>query len=56
MTTEEVSAVTPDWSREQKSFFAWDPSRSLLASIRSYQALATSNNPFKIILIIDFGV
>jgi serine O-acetyltransferase len=51
MTTEEISAVTPDWSREQKSFFAWDPSRSLLASIRSYQTLATSNNPLKNILI-----
>jgi serine O-acetyltransferase len=50
MTTEQVSAVMPDWSREQKSFFAWDPSRSLLASIRSYQALATSNHPFRMVL------
>ncbi|MBL1321900.1 MAG: serine acetyltransferase [Methylophaga sp.] len=33
-----VSSVTPDWSREEKSFFSWSPSRSLLASIRSYQA------------------
>ena len=51
MKNEEISATSPDWSREQKSFFAWNPPRSLLASIRSYQSLAISNNPFKIILI-----
>ena len=51
MAAEEISASLPDWSREYKSFFAWDPSRSLLASIRSYQSLAISNNPFKVILI-----
>ena len=51
MVAEEVSASSPDWSREYKSFFAWVPSRSLLASIRSYQSLAISNNPFKVILI-----
>ena len=51
MVAEEVSASSPDWSREYKSFFAWAPSRSLLASIRSYQSLAISNNPFKVILI-----
>lgn len=51
MATEEISASSPDWSREYKPFFAWDPSRSLLASIRSYQSLAVSNNTFKIILI-----
>ncbi len=32
----EVSATIPDWSREYKSFWAWHPSRSLLASIRAY--------------------
>lgn len=51
MAAEEISASSPDWSREYKPFFAWDPSRSLLASIRSYQSLAVSNNTFKIILI-----
>ena len=51
MAAKEISATSPDWSREYKSFFAWAPSRSLLASIRSYQSLAISNNPFKIILI-----
>lgn len=51
LVTEEISASSPDWSREYKPFFAWAPSRSLLASIRSYQSLAISNNPFKVILI-----
>jgi serine O-acetyltransferase len=38
-TTKEstVSAETADWSREHKSFAAWSPSHSLLASIRMYQ-------------------
>jgi serine O-acetyltransferase len=31
------SADEPDWSRERKRSFEWAPSRSLLASIRSYQ-------------------
>lgn len=33
----QISADTPDWLREKKSFFDWLPSRSLLASIRRYQ-------------------
>lgn len=33
-----TSAEVPDWSREQKALFAWQPSRSLLASIRAYQS------------------
>ncbi|MBC7756733.1 MAG: serine acetyltransferase [Bdellovibrio sp.] len=40
----EVSNSVPDWSREHKSFFTWDPSRSLLASIRAYQYYASSNS------------
>ena len=40
-----VSAEIPDWSREHKTFFSWDPSRSLLASIRNYQRYAASRNP-----------
>jgi serine O-acetyltransferase len=31
------SATNPDWSREKKSVFEWSPSRSVLASLRSYQ-------------------
>jgi serine O-acetyltransferase len=32
-----VSASRPDLRREFKTWFSWDPSRSLIASIRSYQ-------------------
>jgi serine O-acetyltransferase len=32
-----LSATEPDWQRKAKPFFAWNPSRSMLASIRSYQ-------------------
>ena len=39
----ELSATVPDWSRESKSIFAWDPSRSLLASIRAYQHYSSSS-------------
>ena len=45
-----ISATKPDWSREQKSFFAWQPSRSLLASIRQYQKYANTKNPLFILL------
>jgi serine O-acetyltransferase len=33
-----VSAEVPDWTREQKGFFEWNPSISLIASIRRYQS------------------
>ena len=33
----QISDVDPDWSREHKAFFSWNPAKSLLASIRSYQ-------------------
>lgn len=36
-SSEEVSPVHPDWSREVSRSF-WDPSRRLLRSIRAYQA------------------
>jgi serine O-acetyltransferase len=39
-----VSADVPDWSRERKRAFEWAPSRSLLASIRSYQHSAQSRS------------
>jgi serine O-acetyltransferase len=32
-----ISATEPDWSREHKRPFHWDPGRSLLGSIRAYQ-------------------
>lgn len=40
-----ISAEKPDWERERKSIFAWDPPRSLLASIRSYRCHAKSRYP-----------
>jgi serine O-acetyltransferase len=43
---EVISATEPDWSREAKRFFEWAPSRSLLASIRSYQRHAGCGGPW----------
>lgn len=45
-----VSAEVPDWSRERKSFFSWQPSRSLLASIRMYQECVESRNPWRMLI------
>jgi serine O-acetyltransferase len=45
----ELNCQIEDWSREQKSFFSWDPSRSLLASLRAYQKCLISTNPVDII-------
>jgi len=36
----------PDWRREYKRPFAWQPSRSLLASIRAYQRASVRRGPF----------
>lgn len=41
-----ISAETPDWQREHKSFLAWSPSKSLLASIRRYQNAKRLMFPF----------
>jgi serine O-acetyltransferase len=46
-----VSATEPDWSRERKSFFAWNPGRSLLGCIRQYQQYKTSKNVFRRIFL-----
>jgi serine O-acetyltransferase len=43
-----VSSEVPDWTREKKGVFSWDPSRALLASIRSYQRNAKSRNPLRV--------
>lgn len=37
MTKDETVQEKPDWNREFKPFWSWQPSRSLLASIRAYQ-------------------
>ncbi len=39
-----VSAEMPDWSREDKAFFEWSPSKSLLKTIRDYQFYSASKN------------
>ena len=46
----DVSATVPDWSRELKSPFQWDPARSLLASLRAYEWAATSRHPLHRVL------
>lgn len=40
----------PDWSREKKRIFSWNPSRALLAGIRSYQRHAESRNPLRVLV------
>ena len=44
--TEEVSATEPDWSREDKPFFAWHPAKSLVMCIRDYQRAANRRGPY----------
>ena len=46
---QEISADVPDWVRVRKAFFSWDPSRSLLASIRAFQRHPTSSRPLHVI-------
>ncbi|MBC7786591.1 MAG: serine acetyltransferase [Methylophilaceae bacterium] len=41
-----ISSDIPDWTREHKPFFAWQPAKSLLASIRCYQRYNTSLLPW----------
>jgi serine O-acetyltransferase len=45
-----ISSTTPDWSREAKPFFAWQPNRSLLASLRSYEKWRLSNAPLSVFI------
>ena len=45
-----ISATVPDWSRETKPFWAWNPSRSLLASLRSHERCAGSRLPWRVLL------
>jgi len=45
-----ISATDPDLSREAKAFFAWMPSRSLLAAIRAHQRWSASRAPWAPVL------
>ena len=47
--TASVSAEIPDWSRERPQRF-WDPSRKLLAAIRSYQRWHSKSGPFSLLV------
>ena len=45
MTVTQVPDEAPDWTREHKWLLEWNPSKSLLASIRAYQHWRLSRNP-----------
>ena len=45
-----ISAEVPDWSREHKAFWEWNPPRSLLASIRAYQRHRQAGGPLSRVL------
>jgi serine O-acetyltransferase len=45
-----ISASIPDWSRETKAWWAWEPSKSLLASIRAYERHRKSRGPIAILM------
>ena len=44
---ESISAETPDWTREHKTFWSWQPSRSLIASVRAYQRASAAIGPLR---------
>lgn len=46
-----ISPSVPDYSREQKKWGTWDPSRSLLASIRCYQRYKSRNGILAFFLV-----
>ena len=45
-----ASTATIDWSREEKAFFSWQPSRALLTCIRDYQRYVKAGNPWGLLL------
>jgi serine O-acetyltransferase len=45
-----ISATVPDWSREAMPFFSWQPNRSLLASLRSYEKWSISKSPLSFLM------
>lgn len=49
MSDEPAVPIAPDWSREAKRAFEWAPSRSLLASLRSYQRHAGKRGPIALV-------
>jgi serine O-acetyltransferase len=45
MNPPSISADLPDWSRERRVGWAWDPGRALLAALRDHQRHAASATP-----------
>lgn len=45
VNSDDLSAEVEDWSRERKRVLEWNPGRSLLASIRSYQRNSLRRDP-----------
>lgn len=43
---EAISSEIPDWSREAKKWGEWNPGKSLLASIRTYQRVRYKKSPY----------
>lgn len=43
--THSEDLLVPDWSAEHKRFLAWDPGRSLIASIRCYERNPPGSGP-----------
>jgi serine O-acetyltransferase len=43
---QQISATTPDWTREARQGHSWDPPRALLKSIRDYQRAAERGSKF----------
>lgn len=41
----DISCDVPDWTRENRRFGTWAPSRALLQSIRNYQAVEGGGSP-----------
>lgn len=42
----DISATEPDWTREDKRFFAWHPAKSLVVCIRDYQRTVNKRGPY----------
>jgi serine O-acetyltransferase len=45
-----VSAQVPDWTREAKRPWAWDPGRALLASLRAHERVASGSRMDRVLL------
>lgn len=46
-TQQPISATVPDWTRESKPFWAWMPTKSLLASLRAHEKWSSSTSPVR---------